>query len=499
MKCPNCGCEMAKEHLYCENCGNEIRIVPDFEPELENSISETLSTVGEEIEADGKKSQEVTQNAGGKASDTRLSSEKKGRKKRKKERKRIGAFRKSNIVASLIIFVIVVLLTVFAGIFLYQRYSVSYQLEQSEKHAGKGEYEEAIAYLEKAEHLSPGQTDIALTTANYYYLLGENQSALDVLLKHVDTVALEEDEKELVYEKIIGILAQEERYEEINSLLLKSEDISVQTRFQQYMAMTPEFSYVAGSYEKVIPLKISANTTGKIYYTLDGSEPGKNSPVYTAPIFLESGEYQIAAVFINEYGIKSDIARSWYMINLTVPDEPKLLLYSGEYNIPTMIEVVVPQEGTVYYTTDGSNPTADSLVYTEPIEMPLGKSNFKFVTISKEGVSSPVVSRSFDFDLKTDVSVNQAIVNVISALYNRGVLRDLQGHSFEIEGRYVFTYDTIVEIPNMGYYYVLKEFEETVSGSRVQTERLYAVEVYSGTPNRLTYDENGNMGLIPLS
>ncbi|MBQ8598457.1 MAG: chitobiase/beta-hexosaminidase C-terminal domain-containing protein, partial [Lachnospiraceae bacterium] len=267
---------------------------------------------------------------------------------------------------------------------------------------------------------------------------------------------------------------------------------------QQYMAMTPEFSYEAGSYEKVIPLKISANTSGTIYYTLDGSEPDEHSTVYTAPIFLESGEYQVGAVFINDYGIKSSVARNWYMINLTVPDQPELLLYSGEYNVPTMIEVAMPEEGTVYYTTDGSNPTGDSLVYTGPIEMPLGKSNFKFVTISDEGVSSQVVSRSFDFDLKTDVSTQQAIVNVISALYNRGVLRDLQGHSFEIEGRYVFEYDTIVEIPNLGYYYVLNEFVEEPNGNKVRTERLYAVEVYSGAANRLTYDANGQMGLIPL-
>ena len=39
MVCPSCGCEMAEGHLYCETCGNEIRIVPDFEPEIENSIS----------------------------------------------------------------------------------------------------------------------------------------------------------------------------------------------------------------------------------------------------------------------------------------------------------------------------------------------------------------------------------------------------------------------------------------------------------------------------
>ena len=40
MKCPSCGCEMAEGHLYCEKCGMEIQMVPDFEPEFENSIIE---------------------------------------------------------------------------------------------------------------------------------------------------------------------------------------------------------------------------------------------------------------------------------------------------------------------------------------------------------------------------------------------------------------------------------------------------------------------------
>lgn len=49
MICPRCGYEMKEEHLYCERCGAEIQIVPDFEPEIQNSIEETLSTVAEEI------------------------------------------------------------------------------------------------------------------------------------------------------------------------------------------------------------------------------------------------------------------------------------------------------------------------------------------------------------------------------------------------------------------------------------------------------------------
>ena len=45
MKCPHCGNELKEGYLICEKCGEEIRIVPDFEPEIENSITETLSTL----------------------------------------------------------------------------------------------------------------------------------------------------------------------------------------------------------------------------------------------------------------------------------------------------------------------------------------------------------------------------------------------------------------------------------------------------------------------
>ena len=45
MKCPKCGYEWTEGHLYCDNCGEEFRIVPDFEPEIEKEMNETLSTL----------------------------------------------------------------------------------------------------------------------------------------------------------------------------------------------------------------------------------------------------------------------------------------------------------------------------------------------------------------------------------------------------------------------------------------------------------------------
>ena len=49
MKCPNCGAEMKEGTLYCEHCGEDIHIVPDFEPEIEYNIEQTLNDIAKEM------------------------------------------------------------------------------------------------------------------------------------------------------------------------------------------------------------------------------------------------------------------------------------------------------------------------------------------------------------------------------------------------------------------------------------------------------------------
>ncbi len=485
---------MVNGHLYCEKCGREIQIVPDFEPEIENSITETLSTVAEEIEGGSL----VKDDQG---EDTAVDTQSVGKKKLKKRSHSFFSeeLGKNGMILAFVIFLTVLLAGAFLTLHLYHRFSAAYQIEQARYYAESGEYREAISYLEKAKKLDADVVETAFLESNYYYQLGEKQKASEVLVELIASEPLEYADEERAYSYVIDIWDEEEKYQDINLLLSECHNNEIINQFQQYIAMTPEFGYEPGSYDEVVLLKISANTTGKIYYTLDGSTPNQNSPVYIAPLILESGEYQVAALFVNDYGIESEVARSWYVINLIVPDPPELLLYSGSYHVPTMIEVIVPENGTVHYTMDGSNPTKDSPKYTEAISMPLGRSNFKFITISEEGVSSEIVSRSFDFTLETEVTVGRAVNNVIQALFDRKVLSDLQGHSPEIMEKYVFKYNTIVEIPDMGYYYVLDEYIETGNGEQTKTDRLYAVEVYTGAPNRLIYDENGQMGLIPLS
>lgn len=487
MICPSCGYVMKEDHLYCEGCGAEIQIVPDFEPEIENSITETLSTVAEEINPDKEEAPpESTLTSG----EVFLG--------REEIFQGITA-KKKNLITTLLAILMVLVVFVIA-LFVYQNYSSSYQLHQAEEMIAQEKYKDAVAYLQKVEALQPEAEEIPYMEAQCYYQMGQKQDALDLLLYTVQNRSLNEEHKEQYYGFLIQIYEEDAQYAEINRILLESNDTEIQTHFQHYMAMKPEFGYPTGNYEQVISLKISANTTGKIYYTINGRIPDERSSLYTSPLQLNPGEYRVCAIFINDYGIESEVAENYYLIDVEIPEAPTVSLDSGDYHQPCRIEVSSPSEGAIYYTINGAMPNEDNAaLYNGSIEMPLGRTNFRFVVISEEGVQSEVVSRSYDLELETQVTVAKAIENVKRALLEQHVLTDMQGNSPEITGRYVYQYESLVEIPNMGYYYKLSEFIQNGTDPKTSTERLYAVEIYTGTPNRLVYDEKGQMGLIPLN
>ena len=49
MKCLGCGYELEDGKLYCPKCGYEVHIVPDFEPEIEETMNDALNEALEDI------------------------------------------------------------------------------------------------------------------------------------------------------------------------------------------------------------------------------------------------------------------------------------------------------------------------------------------------------------------------------------------------------------------------------------------------------------------
>ena len=276
MRCPKCGFEMQEGQLYCEHCGMEIQIVPDFEPEIENSISETLNTLAEELTQKDTEEPETTdevQDDDFIGEDAHIF-------------EKLLSNRKVFLVCTmgLTVLVIALFLTVF---FVYQHNSKGYQMSRAIEYADKGQYEAAIKCLKAAEEMDKTDADIYFLMADYYYLMGNETDAVITLKNVAMTPGFDVEDAENAYGKIISIYKKHEDYQSINDLLLACTNQDVIYAYQSYMAYPPDFSYIEGTYQEIVPLKLSSNTSGNIYYTMDGSVPSENSTVYTTPIFLE--------------------------------------------------------------------------------------------------------------------------------------------------------------------------------------------------------------------
>ena len=481
MKCPNCGEEMKEGHLICESCGNEIQIVPDFEPEIENSITETLSTLvalqdAEQTDEEEKSEKAIPIEVGG------------------EEQKTVFA-RKIKVMIG--IFMIVLISGVFFLMYTYHIGTVDYQIDKAKEYAAQGQYEQAIVCLDTAYEKDDTQAQILFLKADYYYLMFDNESALAALKQIIDKGIYAYEEIEEAYDKMIAIYSREERYEEINELLLACNESTIVNMFQGYMAKTPEFSYVEGSYAEVIPLKLSSNTSGTIYYTADGSIPDENAQIYTAPLFLENGEYTISAVFINDYGIKSEVVSKTYYISLEVPNAPEVDLYSGEYVKPMMISVTGQSGCLIYYTTDGSEPTKDSVPYTGPIPMPLGTTHFKFVNVSEEGVSSDVTMRTYTLSLAGTITTGEAVESLITELVESEYLLDADGRMAGQSGTYSYQFSSVLSVEGE-VYFTIYEYYDDGTGILSRTDKVFLVQAYTGAAAKLGYNEDGAFIAVPI-
>ena len=65
MRCPKCHAEIEEGYLYCKNCGEEIRIVPDYDPQVEDMLSGSLKDVVKEAQQNASEKAAGVQSAAG--------------------------------------------------------------------------------------------------------------------------------------------------------------------------------------------------------------------------------------------------------------------------------------------------------------------------------------------------------------------------------------------------------------------------------------------------
>ena len=130
---------------------------------------------------------------------------------------------------------------------------------------------------------------------------------------------------------------------------------------------TPAFSVASGAVVSGTSVIITCSTEGaKIYYTTDGTEPTAESTEYTAAISVTAA-VTLKAIAIKSGMNKSAVASASYTITVATP---AFSVESGAVNSGKEVIISCTTEGAkIYYTTDGTEPTASSTEYTAAISV----------------------------------------------------------------------------------------------------------------------------------
>jgi hypothetical protein len=134
-------------------------------------------------------------------------------------------------------------------------------------------------------------------------------------------------------------------------------------------AATPNFTPGSGTYAGTQNVTIASSTGATIHYTTDGSTPTISSLVYSAPIVVASA-MTIQAIAGGSGFTTSSTGSAGYAITAPVTAPPAFSLASGSYTGTQTLTLSDATSGaSLYYTTNGTSPTASSSLYSGAISI----------------------------------------------------------------------------------------------------------------------------------
>ena len=234
---------------------------------------------------------------------------------------------------------------------------------------------------------------------------------------------------------------------------------------EETVPQAPTFDIIGGDFYNNQKVIITAQDESKIYYTLDGQDPNKDSNEFSEFVLIDKSCTLKAVAVKGE--LSSTIATAEFKI-LTA--KPVFSIAEGSYSESQKLEITsVTENAEIYYTLDGTEPTSSSQLYSSPIDI-TADAILKAIAI-KNNISSEISTANYVIDA-TLKFVNFDCSDPISLGYDSPTV--------EAQGVNVtnFTKDNVLIATNKGLASTANRFWATVT-NKVITKIDY--RMYNGS------------------
>ena len=382
MKCSKCGAEIEVGSVFCKKCGEPVQMVPDYNV-LEDDFLVSLLDEQQNVKQESKTSEE-------KAVKSEKNTSNRAGKESTKKQNGFAALWKNKKARGGIIAGIIALVILIVFLVLYLT-SYDHYVAKGKAADTKEEYTEALTYYNRAIKKNDAKAKAKILAANDYMKLTEYDKAEELLLSVIE----KDSDNVSAYKSLIVLYLTTDSYDKLDFLQAQVTNQKIIDLFNDHLVSAPVFSVDGGKYDDDVIIELHAKT-GKIYYTLDGSDPTEGGILYTEPFMLKEGTTTVQAVC--EEGEKvSEVIAKRYKISYADPEAPVVIPAGGSFTTPTTITVEVPEGASVYYTWDGTTPTQSSAKYTAPIDMKEGNNILSLLLVDKHGKTSNVSEYNYKY------------------------------------------------------------------------------------------------------
>lgn len=282
MKCPNCGTEIERGTFFCPKCLEEIPWVPEYH---------TMETI---------------QNQNAYKKDKRMEDIKEHIRQRYLKKRR-----RKKIILTVSMISLFLLSASVVGYHVVNNYhSYGYQYHQAEKCYEEGDYDKALEHIDRAISLESMHEEAYRVLSEILVARKDVAGAIKVIETRLPDFA----ESEILYGELISLYEREGRPEKIKKLLDACKSSKVRKAFSVYITPDPKINYSTGRYRSNLDIKLYGKEV-TFYYTLDGSEPDKNSQKYEQPISISKGVTELKVIAYSRLGIPSDVIYRKYTIS----------------------------------------------------------------------------------------------------------------------------------------------------------------------------------------